>query len=102
MTNKKRLLERIAELVHDKKIDGIADLRDESDREGMRVVIELKRAEVPEIVLNNLYANTAMQTTSGIIFLAIVNNKPEVSDLPTTLRHFAEHRKQNVRPHTPI
>ena len=96
MTNKKRLLERIAELVHDKKIDGISDLRDESDREGMRIVIELKRGEVPEVVLNNLYINTQMQTTFGIIFLAIVNNRPEVMDLPTMLKHFVEHRKEIV------
>jgi len=96
MTNKKRLIERIAELVHDKKIDGISDLRDESDREGMRIVIELKRGEVAEVVLNNLYSNTQMQTTFGIIFLAIVNNKPEVMDLPTMLRHFVEHRKEIV------
>ena len=96
MTNKARLLEKIAELVRDKRIDGIADLRDESDREGMRIVIELKRSEVPEIVLNNLYRYTQMQTTFGIIFLAIVNNKPEVMDLPTMLRHFIEHRKEIV------
>src|SRR5437868_970868 len=96
MTNKARLLEKISELVRDKRIDGIADLRDESDREGIRVVIELKKGEVPEIVLNNLYRNTQMQTTFGIIFLAIVNNKPEVMDLPTMLRHFIEHRKEIV------
>jgi DNA gyrase subunit A len=96
MTNKKRLIEKIAELVHDKKLEGISDLRDESDREGMRIVIELKRNEVAEVVLNNLYRNTQMQTTFGIIFLAIVNNKPEVMDLPTMLRHFIEHRKEIV------
>ncbi|HUJ14206.1 MAG TPA: DNA gyrase subunit A, partial [Thermoanaerobaculia bacterium] len=96
MTNKARLLEKIAELVREKRIDGIADLRDESDREGIRVVIELKKGEVPEIVLNNLYRYTQMQTTFGIIFLAIVNNKPEVMDLPTMLRHFIEHRKEVV------
>src|SRR5882724_1505901 len=96
MTNKARLLEKIAELVKDKRIEGISDLRDESDREGIRVVIELKRAEVPEVVLNNLYRNTQMQTTFGIIFLAIVDNKPEVMDLPTMLRHFVEHRKEIV------
>ncbi len=96
MTNKKRLVERIAELVHDKKIDGISDLRDESDREGMRIVVELKRGEVAEVVLNNLYSNTQMQTTFGIIFLAIVNNKPEVMDLPTMLRLVVEHRKEIV------
>ena len=96
MTNKKRLLEKIAELVHDKRIEGISDLRDESDREGMRIVIELKRDAIAEVVLNNLYRNTQMQTTFGIIFLAIVNNKPEVMDLPTLLHHFVEHRKEIV------
>jgi DNA gyrase subunit A len=96
MTNKKRLLEKIAELVHDKRIDGISDLRDESDREGMRIVIELKRDAIAEVVLNNLYRNTQMQTTFGIIFLAIVNNRPEVMDLPTLLHHFVEHRKEIV------
>jgi DNA gyrase, A subunit len=96
MTNKKRLLEKIAELVHDKRIEGISDLRDESDRDGMRIVIELKRDAIAEVVLNNLYRNTQMQTTFGIIFLAIVNNKPEVMDLPTLLRHFVEHRKEIV------
>src|SRR5256886_7450878 len=96
MTNKARLLEKISELVKDKRIEGISDLRDESDRDGIRIVIELKRGEVPEVVLNNLYRNTQMQTTFGIIFLAIVNNKPEVMDLPTILRHFVEHRKEIV------
>jgi len=96
MTNKARLLEKIAELVKDKRIEGISDLRDESDRDGIRVVIELKRDAIAEIVLNNLYRNTQMQTTFGIIFLAIVNNKPEVMDLPTILRHFIEHRKEIV------
>src|SRR5207247_4019132 len=96
MTNKARLLEKIAELVKDKRIEGISDLRDESDREGIRIVIELKRGEVPEVVLNNLYRNTQMQTTFGIIFLAIVDNKPEVMDLPTMLRAFVEHRKEIV------
>jgi DNA gyrase subunit A len=96
MTNKARLLEKIAELVKDKRIEGISDLRDESDRQGIRVVMELKRGEVPEVVLNNLYRNTQMQTTFGIIFLAIVDNKPEVMDLPTMLRHFVEHRKEIV------
>src|SRR5216684_4507107 len=96
MTNKKRLIEKIAELVHDKKLEGISDLRDESDREGMRIVIELKRDAIAEVVLNNLYRNTQMQTTFGIIFLAIVNNRPEVMDLPTLLNHFVEHRKEIV------
>src|ERR1051326_4636878 len=96
MTNKARLLEKIGELVRDKRIDGISDLRDESSREGMRIVIELKRGEVPEVVLNNLYSNTQLQTTFGIIFLAIANGKPEVMDLPTMLRHFLDHRKEVV------
>lgn len=96
MTNKARLLEKIAELVRDKRIEGISDLRDESDRDGIRIVIELKRDAIAEIVLNHLYRNTQMQTTFGIIFLAIVNNKPEVMDLPTILRHFIEHRKEIV------
>jgi DNA gyrase subunit A len=96
MTNKKRLIEKIAELVHDKRIEGISDLRDESDREGMRIVIELKRDAIAEVVLNNLYRNTQMQTTFGIIFLAIINNRPEVMDLPTLLHHFVEHRKEIV------
>jgi DNA gyrase subunit A len=96
MTNKARLLEKIAELVRDKRIEGISDLRDESDRDGIRVVIELKRDAFADIVLNHLYRNTQMQTTFGIIFLAIANNKPEVMDLATILRHFVEHRKEIV------
>jgi DNA gyrase subunit A len=96
MTNKARLIEKIADLVRDKRIEGISDLRDESDRDGIRIVIELKKGEVPEVVLNNLYKNTAMQTTFGIIFLAIVNNQPEVMNLPTLLRHFIDHRKEIV------
>ncbi len=75
--NKKRLLENIAELVREKTIEGISDLRDESDRDGMRIVIELKRGEVPEVVLNNLYKHTQLQTTFGIIMLAIVGGRPE-------------------------
>jgi DNA gyrase subunit A len=96
MTNKARLQEKIAELVKDKRIEGISDLRDESDRDGIRVVIELKRDAIAEVVLNNLYRNTQMQTTFGIIFLAIVNNQPQVMDLATLLRHFVEHRKEIV------
>jgi DNA gyrase subunit A len=96
MTNKARLIEKIADLVREKRLEGISDLRDESDREGIRIVIELKRGEVPEVILNNLYRNTQMQTTFGIIFLAIVNNRPEVMDLPTIIRHFIEHRKEIV------
>ena len=96
MTNKARLIEKIAELVRDKRIEGISDLRDESDREGIRIVVELKRGEVAEVVLNNLYKNTQMQSTFGIIFLAIVNNQPQIMNLPTLLRHFIDHRKEIV------
>jgi DNA gyrase subunit A len=96
MTNKARLLEKIRDLVLEKRIEGISDLRDESDRDGIRVVVELKRDAIAEIVLNHLYRNTQMQTTFGIIFLAIVNNKPEVMDLGTMLRHFIDHRKEIV------
>ncbi|HEX9982814.1 MAG TPA: DNA gyrase subunit A [Thermoanaerobaculia bacterium] len=96
MTNKARLQEKIAELVREKRIEGISDMRDESSREGIRIVIELKRDAMAEVVLNHLYRNTQMQTTFGIIFLAIVNNKPEVMDLGTILRHFVEHRKEIV------
>src|SRR5438477_1746259 len=96
MTNKARLLSKISEMVREKRLEGISDMRDESSREGIRIVIELKRGEVPEVVLNNLYQNTQLQTTFGIIFLAIVNNKPEVMDLATILRHFVEHRKEVV------
>ena len=74
--NKAKLIERIAELINNKKIDGISDLRDESDRDGMRIVIELKRDAIPDIVLNNLYKLTPMQQTFGVINLAIVNGQP--------------------------
>ncbi|HSP14959.1 MAG TPA: DNA gyrase subunit A [Thermoanaerobaculia bacterium] len=96
MTNKARLISTIADLVREKRIEGVSDLRDESNREGIRIVVELKKGEVPEIVLNNLYRYTQMQTTFGIIFLAIVNNKPEVMDLGTMIRLFIEHRKEIV------
>src|SRR5215510_16513074 len=79
--NKKRLIENIAELHREKTIEGISDLRDESDRDGMRIVIELKRGEVPEVVLNNLYKHTQLQTTFGIIMLAIAGGKPKVMPL---------------------
>ena len=74
--NKKNLIEDIAELVRDKKIDGISDLRDESSREGMRIVIELKRGELPDVVLNNLYKHTKLQMSFGITLLAIVGRPP--------------------------
>jgi DNA gyrase subunit A len=90
--NKAKLIERIAELVQDKKIDGITDLRDESDREGMRIVIELRRGEQPEVILNNLYKQTPMQTSFGVIMLAIVNGQPKVLDLQEVIKHFVDHR----------
>jgi DNA gyrase subunit A len=91
--NKKKLIERIAELVREKKIEGISDLRDESDREGIRIVVEVKRDAVAEIVLNSLYKMTQMQTTFGIILLAIVDNQPKVMTLKELLYHFLNHRK---------
>jgi len=98
--NKARLIEKIAELVNDKKLEGISDIRDESDRDGMRVVIELKRAEQPAVILNNLYKMTPMQTTFGVINLAIVNGQPRVLSLMELLRHFIEHRVDVVRRRT--
>jgi DNA gyrase subunit A len=94
--NKAKLIERIAELVNEKKIDGVADLRDESNREGMRIVVELKRGENAQVVLNKLYALTPMQSSFGIIFLAIVENQPRVLPLADLLRHFVDHRKTVV------
>jgi len=98
--NKKSLLERIAELVRDKVIEGIADLRDESDREGMRIVIELKRGEVPEVILNNLYKHTPLQTSFGIIMLAIVGGRPKVLNLLELIESFIEFRREVVRRRT--
>jgi DNA gyrase subunit A len=94
--NKAKLIERIADLVNDKKIDGVADLRDESNREGMRIVVELKRGENAQVVLNKLYALTPMQSSFGIIFLAIVDNQPRVLPLHDLLRHFIDHRRSVV------
>ncbi|HJU05744.1 MAG TPA: DNA gyrase subunit A, partial [Nitrospiraceae bacterium] len=94
--NKARLIEKIAELIQDKKIEGISDLRDESDRDGYRVVIELKRGEIPLVVLNNLYKHTQMQTTFGVIMLALVHNRPEVLNLKQILEAFVEHRREVV------
>jgi len=94
--NKARLVERIAELVNGKDIEGISDLRDESDRDGMRVVVELKRDAVPQVILNQLYKMTSMQSSFGITFLAIVNNQPKVMALKELLDHFLIHRKEVV------
>jgi DNA gyrase subunit A len=98
--NKAKLIERIAELVREKKIEGIGDLRDESDREGMRIVIELKKDEPAQVVLNNLYKMTPMQASFGIIMLAIVQNQPRVLNLRETLTCFIDHRKNVVRRRT--
>jgi len=95
--NKAKLLERIADLVRDKTIEGIADIRDESDRDGMRVVIELKRGEVGEVILNNLYKHTQLQQTFGIITLAIVAGRPRVLNLLEVLEQFAHFRREVVR-----
>lgn len=94
--NKAKLIERIAELIQDKEIEGISNIRDESDREGMRVVIELKRNEVPEVILNQLYKHTQMQTSFGIILLAIHQNQPKLLSLKEMLHLFVQHRQEVV------
>jgi DNA gyrase subunit A len=98
--NKKNLIERIADLVREKTIEGISDLRDESDREGMRIVIELKRGEVPEVVLNNLYKHTPLQSSYGIIMLAIVGGRPKVLNLLELVESFVHFRRDVVRRRT--
>ncbi len=94
--NKKTLLERIAELVHEKKIEGISHIQDESDKSGMRVVIELKRGEVPEVVLNNLYKQTQLQDTFGINMVALVDGQPKLCNIKQLLEIFLEHRREVV------
>jgi len=94
--NKASLIEKIAELTQDKKMEGISDLRDESDRDGVRIVIELKKSEIPQVVLNNLFKHTQLQTTFGVIMLALVNNRPEVLNLKQVLEYFIEHRREVV------
>lgn len=98
--NKSKVIERIAALVQDKKIDGISDVRDESDRDGMRMVIELKRGEQPEVILNNLYKHTQLQENFGMILLAIVNNQPRTLPLIEAIQLFIDHRGQVVRRRT--
>jgi DNA gyrase subunit A len=98
--NKARLIERIADLVQNKKVEGISDVRDESDREGMRIVIEVKRGEEPEIILNNLYKYTQMQESFGMILLAIVGGQPREMGLVEIIRHFIDHRVDVVRRRT--
>ncbi|TNJ39467.1 DNA gyrase subunit A [Chlorobaculum thiosulfatiphilum] len=94
--NKVRLIEKIVELVHDKKVEGIADIRDESDREGMRLVIELKRDAVAKVVLNNLYKHTPMQDTFGVIMLALVDGVPRVLNLKEMMQYYIRHRNEIV------
>jgi DNA gyrase subunit A len=96
MVNKSRLIEQIAQLVRDKKLTEIRDMRDESDRDGMRIVIELKRDAVPEIVLNRLYKHTQMQSTFGTILLALVDGQPKIMPLRDMLTHFINHRHQVI------
>ena len=98
--NKARLIERIAELSNEKKLEGISDLRDESDRSGMRIVVELKRDAVPQVILNKLYKLTPMQTSFGVINLAIVNGQPRVLNLKQMLESFIEFRREVVRRRT--
>ena len=94
--NKSRLLESIAQLVNEKKIEGVADIRDESDREGMRVVVEVKRGELPEVILNNLYKHTQLQISFGIIMLAIVDKQPKTLGIVDMMKYFIAHRKEVV------
>ncbi|ABF43771.1 DNA gyrase subunit A [Candidatus Koribacter versatilis Ellin345] len=98
--NKSTLIKKIADLVNDKTIDEISDVRDESDRDGMRIVIELKRSAQPEIVLNQLYKHTQMQESFSMIFLAVVNNQPKEMGLVQALNHFIDHRIDVVRRRT--
>src|SRR5690349_10938739 len=98
--NKARLVERIAELVQSKKIEGISDVRDESDREGMRVVVEIRRGEQPEVILNNLYKHTQLQENFGMIMLAIVNGQPRTLSLIEAIQLFIDHRVNVVRRRT--
>lgn len=97
---KARLVEKIAELVREKRIDGITDLRDESDRNGMRVVIELRRDVNPNVVLNNLYKQTAMQSNFGINMLALVNNEPKILNIRDVLHHYLQHQIEVIRRRT--
>jgi DNA gyrase subunit A len=98
--NKKRLIEHIADLVREKTLEGISDLRDESDRDGMRIVIDLKRGEVGDVILNNLYKQTQLQTSFGIIMLAIVGGQPKVLSLVELIENFVEFRREVVRRRT--
>jgi len=94
--NPNRLIERMAEMVHEKKLEGISDLRNESSREGMRLVIELKRDAVPQVVLNHLFSQTSLQVSFGVIMLAIVDGRPKILSLRDALLHYLDHRRQVV------
>ncbi len=94
--NKKTLQERIAELVNEKKVEGISDIRDESDKDGMRIVIELRRGEVPEVMVNNLYKLTAMQSVFGINMVALINGQPKLLSLREIIEAFVRHRREVV------
>ncbi len=94
--NKARLIEKIAELVREKKIEGVSELRDESDRDGIRIVLELKRGEMAQVILNNLYKHTQLQTTFGTIMLALVNAQPRILKLKEILKYFLQHRRNVV------
>jgi DNA gyrase subunit A len=98
--NKAKLIERIAELVREKTIEGISDIRDESDREGLRIVIDLKRGEIGDVILNNLYKHTALQSSFGIIMLAIVGGRPRILSLVELIENFVEFRREVVRRRT--
>src|ERR687895_26973 len=98
--NKAKLIERIAELVREKTIEGISDIRDESDRDGMRIVIDLKRGEISDVILNNLYKHTQLQTSFGVIMLAIVGGRPKVLTLLELIENFIEFRREVVRRRT--
>ena len=94
--NKARLIEKIADLVKEKKIEGISELRDESDKDGMRIVIELRRGEVPEVIINNLFAQTQLQSVFGINMVALVDGQPKILDLKSILESFVRHRREVV------
>ncbi|BBD09442.1 DNA gyrase subunit A [Desulfovibrio ferrophilus] len=94
--NKSTLVEKIAQLVHEKRIDGVSDLRDESDRKGIRIVIDLKRGVIPDIVINTLYKFTALETSFGFNMMAVVNNRPQLLNLKEILTHFLDHRSEVI------
>ena len=94
--NKARLIEKIAELVKEKKLEGITELRDESDKDGMRIVVELRRGEVAEVIVNNLFAQTQLQNVFGINMVALVDGQPRTLDLKSILECFVRHRREVV------